>query len=560
MEPDSWRHGGFYGLVATWFASSVVTEVADSIVMKRLGAPLTLALWKFLISIPCGLASVHVAQLKLPSCTIAIAKRTAPLALMIVLGKLFTYISYGHVPLSTAQVAKAATPVVTVLMARAVLGERFRTQSYLALIPIVLGVWLGVGIGLDDFGMIGILAALASCMMAAAQGVYMKTIFRSGSIAPSLPPLTLNLLVACCCVGLLLPVWLAVQFGVVPADIDGGKLVLSRRRRIINGDAVLFAFLFGGVSQYVQSACAYLVIAKVSPATSAVIGTARKPFIVVGSLILFAVPVSLLNVIGIVLTFGGTAWYNCVTDEEQSSATDGKAAARRGERDAMISPATLTLGEAAEGHTTDEDADDGARPSVLNAFGAWYEAQLVQQPMLVKVVTSGVLWGVGDLLGQILSAWHVGLLTGRHFDVPRFIRSLVYGGVLYAPVAHAHSNLLEWLLGSKRGMTGARATVVKVVVEQFVFWSYFSNAYYHVMMGALQGHGVAACIHGLADNFVSTLIAQWALWLPAQTIQFRYVPVRHQLGFVLFCSLVWSTFLSAAYPPSRPAPHAAPKS
>jgi hypothetical protein len=45
-------------IVAAWFASSVVTEVADSIVMRQLKAPLTLALWKFVISMPCGAAAI----------------------------------------------------------------------------------------------------------------------------------------------------------------------------------------------------------------------------------------------------------------------------------------------------------------------------------------------------------------------------------------------------------------------------------------------------------------------------------------------------------------------
>ncbi len=38
-------------------------------------------------------------------------------------------------------------------------------------------------------------------------------------------------------------------------------------------------------------------------------GTARKPFIVVVSVVAFARPVSLLSVYGIVLCFGGVFWY-----------------------------------------------------------------------------------------------------------------------------------------------------------------------------------------------------------------------------------------------------------
>ena len=333
------RDWHFFAIVVVWFASSVATEVADSVIMQNIGAPLTLALWKFIVSIPCGIAAIYGAGQTLPSCSLSesilIAKTTLPLALMIVMAKIFTYVSYGYVPLSTAQVAKAAMPVATLLMARAFLGERFSFQSYLALVPIVLGVWLGVSVGMSDFNVVGVLAALASCLMAAGQSVYMKTIFsrQRNATAPSLSPLTLNFLVACGCVAQLLPIWLGVQLGLLPVKLDGGKLFIFHiHRRRVQGNGIVLSFVFGGISQYVQSACAYLVINMVSPATSAVIGTARKPFIVVVSLVLFASRVSLINVIGIVFTFGGTFWYTLVTEEERAGKRDVSAS---GEQTAM---------------------------------------------------------------------------------------------------------------------------------------------------------------------------------------------------------------------------------
>ena len=50
----------------------------------------------------------------------------------------------------------------------------------------------------------------------------------------------------------------------------------------------------------------------------------------------------------------------------------------------------------------------------------------------------------------------------------------------------------------------------------------------------------------MADTLWDTLKAQWAFWIPAQLINFKYVPVRHQLNFVLVVSLAWTTFLSLA--------------
>ena len=89
----------------------------------------------------------------------------------------------------------------------------------------------------------------------------------------------------------------------------------------------------------------------------------------------------------------------------------------------------------------------------------------------------------------------------------------------------------------------------KMFIEQFVYWSYFTNAYYHAVLGALQGFSVQRVYDRVADTLWDTLKAQWAFWIPAQLINFRFVPVRHQLNFVLVVSLFWTTFLSLAFPP-----------
>jgi len=84
-----------------------------------------------------------------------------------------------------------------------------------------------------------------------------------------------------------------------------------------------------------------------------------------------------------------------------------------------------------------------------------------------------------------------------------------------------------------------------------VYWSYFSNAYYHAVLGMLQGMTMAQVQHRVSSTLWDTLKAQWVFWIPAQMVNFRYTPVRHQLNFVLVVSLVWTTFLSLAFPPEK---------
>ena len=95
---------------------------------------------------------------------------------------------------------------------------------------------------------------------------------------------------------------------------------------------------------------------------------------------------------------------------------------------------------------------------------------------------------------------------------------------------------------------GVRMAAVKTAVEQFVYWSYFSHAYHHVVIGALKGLAPLDCLHILAATFWPTMAAHWALWVPVQFLNFHYTPVRHQLAVMLGVSLVWTTTLAAQLP------------
>jgi len=86
---------------------------------------------------------------------------------------------------------------------------------------------------------------------------------------------------------------------------------------------------------------------------------------------------------------------------------------------------------------------------------------------------------------------------------------------------------------------------------KFVYWSWFSNSLYHGAMGAMQGQNPSQIYDRIADVLWETQKAQWVFWIPIQLLNFRFVPVRHQLNVVLLTSVVWTALLSAWYPPEE---------
>lgn len=136
------------------------------------------------------------------------------------------------------------------------------------------------------------------------------------------------------------------------------------------------------------------------------------------------------------------------------------------------------------------------------------------------------------------------------YDYPRTARAMLFGFGIHAPLSHLHFNFLEWMT-IKGGFTGISIPIFKAFMEQFVYWSWFSNSLYHGAMGAMQGKSLQQIYDRIADVLWDTQKAQWVFWIPVQLMNFQFVPVRHQLNVVLMTSVVWTALLSAWYPPEE---------
>lgn len=163
-----------------------------------------------------------------------------------------------------------------------------------------------------------------------------------------------------------------------------------------------------------------------------------------------------------------------------------------------------------------------------------YEAMLVERPVPTKMVSGGILWGAGDLVAQA---------TGDSLDTPRLSRAVIYGTVIHAPIAHLHYEFLEFFV-HRVGVSKSMQAVTKLFMEQFVYWGYASNSLYHFSMAKMEGYDVQESVQRVYDRLWPTMKAQWAFWIPVQYVNFKFVPVRHQLNVVLLTSVVWTAALS----------------
>lgn len=185
------------------------------------------------------------------------------------------------------------------------------------------------------------------------------------------------------------------------------------------------------------------------------------------------------------------------------------------------------------------------------SFVSLYEQKLEAHPVPTKMVTGSILWGLGDVVAQIVPRWLAETEQKEFlYDYSRTGRAVFFGFAIHAPLAHVHYNFLESLT-VRANVKGLGIPLFKAFMEQFVYWSWFSNSLYHGTMVAMQGQGPQEIYDRIADVLWGTQIAQWKFWIPIQLLNFQFVPVRHQLNVVLATSVVWTALLSAWYPPKE---------
>lgn len=119
-----------------------------------------------------------------------------------------------------------------------------------------------------------------------------------------------------------------------------------------------------------------------------------------------------------------------------------------------------------------------SKPS--SSFVAWYEGHLQANPVPTKMVTGSILWGLGDLVAQVVPQMAAESSADNSdfvYDYARTGRAVTFGGLIHAPTSHLHFNLLEWMT-VKTGAKGLQITVFKTIMEQ-VSLSLGASVFFH---------------------------------------------------------------------------------
>ena len=178
---------------------------------------------------------------------------------------------------------------------------------------------------------------------------------------------------------------------------------------------------------------------------------------------------------------------------------------------------------------------------LLQPVLAWYSHKLDTHPILTKSISSGIVAGCGDVLGQYIvvakndskdtkeAAWD-SLRTGRF---------IVLGVVLVAPICHVWYGMLM------KRVPGHTATAIakRVALDQAIFAPLFVPLWlFNLWM--LEGKSLNNVLENMKTQVPNTVVANWFLWIPAQIVNLGYVTPKYQVLFSNVVAVVWNTYLS----------------
>ncbi|KAJ9153619.1 hypothetical protein P3X46_027043 [Hevea brasiliensis] len=163
-----------------------------------------------------------------------------------------------------------------------------------------------------------------------------------------------------------------------------------------------------------------------------------------------------------------------------------------------------------------------------------YGEALKTNPVLAKMMISGVVYSVGDWIAQCFEGKPL-----FEFDRARMFRSGLVGFTLHGSLSHYYYQFCEELFPFQDWWV----VPAKVAFDQTA-WAAVWNSIYYTALGFLRLESPANIFSELKATFWPMLTAGWKLWPFAHLITYGVIPVEQRLLWVDCVELIWVTILS----------------
>jgi protein Mpv17 len=170
----------------------------------------------------------------------------------------------------------------------------------------------------------------------------------------------------------------------------------------------------------------------------------------------------------------------------------------------------------------------------MAAIWARYNALLEAQPLLTKALTSLTGFTVGDILAQKFVE-----PADAPYDIMRTIRLGSFGMLFHGPTGHYFYGFLD----SKLPGTAPMTVVSKVLIDQTI-WNPIFGLCFFGYLNFMEGKSWAQYVEKLNADLKTAVMGSWTVWVPAHTINFRFVPPAQRLLYINSIQIFYNVFLS----------------
>ena len=222
------------------------------------------------------------------------------------------------------QIVRSTTPVVTVAAYRLLFGRSYSNETYMSLIPIVLGVGMTT-YGEYYFTIVGFLLTFLGVILAAA-----KTIATNRIMTGSLKMSPLETLMRMSPLSFFQALFIAWISGELSGAVDGAARSITAASTVARDVAVqaaaggqpggqetsllalALALLGNGVLAFALNVTSFTANKAAGALTMTVCGNVKQCLTVLLGIVFFNVTVGFTNGLGMVVSLAGAAWYSVV--------------------------------------------------------------------------------------------------------------------------------------------------------------------------------------------------------------------------------------------------------
>ncbi|GMI05249.1 hypothetical protein TrLO_g15366 [Triparma laevis f. longispina] len=170
----------------------------------------------------------------------------------------------------------------------------------------------------------------------------------------------------------------------------------------------------------------------------------------------------------------------------------------------------------------------------MSRLWASYNRLLESSPLLTKALTSFTGFTAGDALAQNFVE-----PSDKPYDYLRTLKMGSFGLLIHGTTGHYFYGMLD----SKLPGTKPATVATKVLIDQ-TLWNPCFGLMFFGYLNFVEGKSLSEYKDKIQQDLQTAVMGSWAVWVPAHTINFAFVPPAQRLLYINTIQIGYNIFLS----------------